>query len=198
MPRASDPLLLRFTGGPIEPHVVPAAELARALDGFQRIVHLVGMRLEGRTLSRRARPSQEVQRRFVLVCEPPRPSSYEQPLRLITLDPQLLAPQELERADADLARFLRAIGLRDEHRLEDAVADPTYRRFMLDALAEAMPDPRSGVALEVLANGDRLLSSTTSQGFIEDQRRPRPSAASAGVVNGELVEIDFASRQIRL
>jgi hypothetical protein len=198
MPRTSDHLLLRFAGALSEPHAVPAAELARALDGIQRIVHLIGMRLEGRTLSRRARPSQEVQRRFVLVCELPQPGSYEQPLRLITRDPQLLAPQELERADADLARFLHAIGQRDEQRLEDAVADPTYRRFMLDALAQAMPDPLSGVSLEVLANGDRLLSSTTAQAFVEDQRRPRLSAASAGVVNGELIEIDFAVRRIRL
>ena len=198
MAHTSDRLLLRFAGAPIEPNAVPAAELARALDGFQRIVHLIGMRLEGRTLSRRARPSQDVQRRFVLVCELPRPGSYEQPLRLITLDPQLLTTQELERADADLARFLHAIGQRDEHLLEDAVADPTYRRFMLDALAQAMPDPQSGVSLEALANGNRLMSSTTAQAFVEDQRRPRPSAASAGVVNGELIEIDFAARRIRL
>jgi len=198
MPPTSDQLVLRFAGAPIEPHAVPAAELARALDGFQRIVHLIGMRLEGRTLSRRARPSQEVQRRFVLLCELPRPGSYEQPIRLMTLDPELLSPQELERADADLARFLQAIGQKDEQRLEDAVADPTYRRFMLDALAQAMPDPQSGVSLEVLASGSRLLSSTTAQAFVEDQRRPRPSAASAGVVNGELIEIDFAARRIRL
>ena len=91
MPRTSHQLLLRFAGAPIEPHAVPAAELARALDGFQRIVHLIGMRLEGRTLSRRARPSQEIQRRFVLLCELPRPGSYEQPIRLITLDPELLS-----------------------------------------------------------------------------------------------------------
>lgn len=198
MPRASDHLLLRFAGAPSEPHAVPAAELARALDGIQRVVHLIGMRLEGRTLSCRARPSQEVQRRFVLICELPRPGSYEQPLRLITRDPQLLAPEELERADADLARFLHAVGQRDEQRLDEAVADPTYRRFMLDALAQAMPDPLSGVSLEVLANGDRLLSSTTAQAFVEDQRRPRLSTASAGVVNGELIEIDFAARRIRL
>jgi hypothetical protein len=198
MARSPDHLLLRFTGASVEPHAVPAAALARALDGFQRIVHLIGMRLEGRTLSRRARPSQDVQRRFVLVCEPSRTGSYEQPLRLAALDPQLLSPDELERADSDLARFLRAIGQRDEHQLGDAVADPTYRRFMLDALAEAMPEPRSGVALEVLANGDRLLNSPMVQDFVEDQRRPRISAASAGVVNGELTEIDFATRRIRL
>ena len=69
---------------------------------------------------------------------------------------------------------------------------------MLDALAQAMPDPQSGVSLEVLASGSRLLSSTTAQAFVEDQRRPRPSAASAGVVNGELIEIDFAARRIGL
>ena len=198
MAHTSNRLVLRFAGAPIEPHAVPAAELARALDGFQRIAHLIGMRLEGRTLSRRARPSQEVQRRFVLVCEVPRPGSYEQPLRLTTLDPQLLSSQELERAEADMSRFLQAIGQRDEQLLEEAVTDPTYRRFMLDALAQAIPDPQSGVSLEVLANGNRLMSSTAAQGFIEDQRRPRLSTASAGVVNGELIEIDFAARQIRL
>jgi hypothetical protein len=202
MPRTSDRLLLRFAGSPVGAAVdlptVPAAELARALDGFQRIVHLIGMRLEGRTLSRRARPSQEVQRRFVLLCEQSRPGSYEQPIRLTTRESQLLAPQEIERVETDLSRFLYAIGHRDERRLEDAVADPTYRRFMLDALAQALPTPESGVSLEVFANGDRLLSSATVQAFVEDQRRPRPSAASAGVVNGELFEIDFAARRITL
>jgi hypothetical protein len=198
MPPSSDYFLLRFADAPSEPHAVPAAELARALDGFQRIVHLIGMRLEGRTLSRRARPSQEVQRRFVLVCELPRRGSYEQPLRLITPEPELLAPQELERANADLTRFLHAVGQRDEQRLEDAVADATYRRFMLDALAQAMPDPMSGVSLEVFANEDRLLNSTSAQSFVQDQRRPRLSAASAGIVNGELIEIDFAVRRIKL
>jgi hypothetical protein len=198
MPRVSDHLLLRFTGASADSQTVPAAELARALDGLQRIVHLVGMRLEGRTLSRRARPSQDVQRRFVLFCELSHSGSYEQPLRLMTPDPHLLSPDELERADADFGRFLRAIGHRDERALEDAVADPTYRRFMLDALAQAMPEPRSGMSLEVLANGDQLLNSTTAQAFVEDQRRPRLSAPSAGVVNGELTEIDFATRRIRL
>jgi hypothetical protein len=198
MPRSSDRLLLRFAGAPMEPHSVPAAELARALDGFQRIVHLIGMRLEGRTLSRRARPSKEVQQRFVLVCDLPYPGSFEQPVRLMTLDPQLLSVEELERADADLTRFLRAVGQRNAQQLDDAVADPSYRRFMLDALAQAMPASQSGLSLEVLTNGDRLLSSTTAQSFIEDQRRPRLSAASAGVVNGELIEIDFTARRIRL
>jgi hypothetical protein len=198
MPRVSDHLLLRFTGASAETQTVPAAELARALDGFQRIVHLIGMRLEGRTLSRRARPSQDVQRRFVLFCELSHSGSYEQPLRLMTPNPTLLSHEELERADADLGRFLRAIGHRDEKALEDAVADPTYRRFMLDALAQAMPEAQSGMSLEVLADGDQLLNSATAQAFVEDQRRPRLSAPSAGVVNGELIEIDFASRRVRL
>ena len=78
------------------------------------------------------------------------------------------------------------------------MADPTYRRFMLDALAQAMPEAQSGMSLEVLADGDQLLNSATAQAFVEDQRRPRLSAPSAGVVNGELIEIDFASRRVRL
>src|SRR5271165_4699021 len=126
MPRTSDHLLLRFAGAPIEPHAVPAAELARALEGFQRIVHLIGMRLEGRTLGRRARPSQEIQRRFALICEPSRRGSYEQPVRLATLHPQLLSAEELMRADGEFGRFLRAIGSQNEQQLEGAVQDPTY------------------------------------------------------------------------
>ena len=140
----------------------------------------------------------EVQQRFVLVCDLPHPGSFEQPLRLMALDPQLLSVEELERADADLTRFLQAVGQRNAHQLDEAVADPTYRRFMLDALAQAMPAPQSGLSLEVVTNGDRLLSSSTVQAFVEDQRRPRLSAASAGVVNGELIEIDFTARRIRL
>jgi len=198
MRAASDQLRLRFTGASLEPNTVPAAALAHALDGFQRVVHLIGMRQEGRTLSRRARPSQEVQRRFVLVCEPPEPGSYLQPLRLTSLEPQLLSQEELGRAHTDLERFLSVIGQNSEQGLDDVVSDPTYRRFMLDALAEAMPEPQSGIDLEVLADGNRLLSSTAAHAFVEDQRRPRLSAPSAGVVNGELTEIDFAERRIKL
>ena len=43
-----------------------------------------------------------------------------------------------------------------------------------------------------------LLNSSTARAFVDDQRRPRLSAASAGVVNGELTEIDFAERRIKL
>jgi len=198
MSRADDPLLLRFAGSAVETPAVPAAALARALEGFQRILHLIGMRLEGRTLDRRARPSQDIQRRFVLICDLPERGSYVQPLRLAARDPQLLSDEELARAQADLSRFISAIGQKDESGLDDAVADTTYRRFMLDALADAMPEPQSDVTLEVLEGGVRLLNSLSDRAFIEEQRRPRLSAVSAGIVNGELTEIDFAERRIKL
>jgi len=199
MAAAPENLLLRFTGTPSEIELaVPAAALARALDGMQRIVHLIGMRLEGRTLSRRARPSQDVQRRFILFCEPPVAGSYVQPVRLATLDPNLLSSEELGRATADLDRFLRTVGAQDELELEEAVPDPAYRRFMLDAVAEMIPDPASGLSLEIASRGRVLLSSVTAYAFVEIQRRPRIAAASAGVVNGELTEIDFAGRRITL
>lgn len=200
MSRASSELHLRFSGPPGEPSdSVPASALARALDGLQRVVHLIGMRLEGRTLNRRARPSQEIQQRFVLVCEVPREGSYHQPVRLVSLaGAQLLTEQELDRAGQELDRFLSAVGDADADRLEEAVADATYRRFMLDALAAAIPDPRSGIVLEIGANGRRLLHSTYAHGFLERQRRPQLSTPSAGVVNGELIEIDFVNRRITL
>jgi hypothetical protein len=200
MSRAASELHLRFSGQPGElSDSIPASALARALDGLQRVVHLIGMRLEGRSLGRRARPSQEIQQRFVLVCEVPREGSYHQPVRLVSLaGAQLLTDQDLERAGQELERFLSAVGDADEGRLEEAVADATYRRFMLDALAEAVPDPRTGIVLEIGANGRRLLQSTYAHGFLERQRRPRLSTPSAGVVNGELIEIDFAKRRITL
>jgi hypothetical protein len=198
MSEPPDHLLLRFTDAVDATNVVPAAQLAAALEGFQRIIHLIGMRLEGRTLSRRARPSQEIQRRFVLVCEPPRRGSYEQPMRLSTANKQLLATDDLTRAHRELGRFLMAIGHQNEEQLEGAVPDAAYRRFMLDALAQAMPDPESGIVLDVLENGQPVINSTLARPFIEDQRRPRLSAASAGVVNGELIEIDFYTRRIKL
>jgi hypothetical protein len=192
-------LQLRFSGQPEElARAIPAAALARALDGLQRVVHLIGMRLEGRTLGRRARPSQDVQRRLVLLCEVPREGSYQQPLRLVSLGAHLLSEDELSRAQEELDRFLGAVGGCDERRLADAVPDPTYRRFMLDALAQAMPDPRSEITLEIMAHGRRLLQSTQAHAFLEAQRRPLMSTASAGVVNGELTEIDFAGRHITL
>ena len=189
-----------FTGQPEGfSDTVSATALARVLDGLQRVVHLIGMRLDGRTLDRRARPSQDIQQRFVLLCEVPRKGSYHQIVRLASFEPrQPSLFNELKLAEQEFERFLSAVGDSDEHRLSEAVPDAAYRRFMLDALAETIPDPRSGIGFEISVNGRKLLQSSYARSFLEHQRRPRMSAPSAGIVNGELTKIDFLNHRITL
>ncbi len=71
---------LRYTGESVKRSgAIPAAVLAQALGGLQRLVHLLAMRQEGRELNKRARATADIQLRFPVLCLPPKEGSYLSP-----------------------------------------------------------------------------------------------------------------------
>jgi hypothetical protein len=141
---------LRFSGSSVETGAaVSAVMLAKSLIEFQKIVHLVGMRLEGRTINRRARIPVDVQRWFIVKTLQTEIGSYIAPCMISEIEESdLVDPQSWRNAADQVTSFFQAI-LSGAEAVKTAVPDPIYRRMMLDAAEAMMPPEGSGIILGV-------------------------------------------------
>lgn len=189
---------LHYTGDEVRRSgAVPAAVLAQALGGLQRLVHLLAMRVEGRTLNKRARPSADIQQRFPVLCLPPREGSYLSPTVIGRHDAQWLDDDETGKIARQLADVMAAANSGDVALLDKAVPDPTYRRFMFAALADMLPPPGSGIELEVQQDGRDLLVASRARPLLA-RNRDKVIGQMRGVVTGYLFDIDFEGQRFGL
>lgn len=191
---------LKFEGEIVEAlGGAPAIVVAAALNGVQRLVHLIGMRHEGRTLDRRARPPATVQERYVVLCQGPRAGSHVEPFRIAPTVSGLVAVQAAGLASTELSNFLDALERRHFADVAAVVPDPTYRRFMLAAVIAMAPAPGSGVTLDVLSDGGgRRFRTEPARAFVSGLLRAAPSVDEDAMLIGRLDEIDFAARRMTL
>jgi hypothetical protein len=188
---------LRFTGGLVEQTgAIPASVLAQSLEGLQRLVHLIGMRNEGRELNKRARPSRDIQQRYAIMCRVPEKGSYIEPIEIGGAGSQLLDPVAALAATKNLRDFFAAVSSQDENTLDRAIPDPTYRRFMLDAFANFLPADESQVQVEVRQNGKSILNGARLRGFVDESRKPNQSEIGVGIITGYFQDIDFAKQRL--
>lgn len=189
---------LHYTGEEVRRGgAVPAAVLAQALGGLQRLVHLLAMRVEGRTLNKRARPSADIQQRFPVLCLPPREGSYLSPTVIGRPDAQWLDDDETGKIAHQLAAVMAAANSGDVVQLDKAVPDPTYRRFMFAALADMLPPPGSGIELEVQQEGRDLFVASRARPLLV-RNRDKATGQMRGVVTGYLFDIDFEGQRFGL
>ena len=189
---------LRYTGDDVERDgAVPAAVLAKSLEGLQRLVHLVAMRIEGRELNKRARPSEDIQLRFPVLCLPPREGSYISPTMIGRIDAQQLDFNEAGKIAQELVIVMQAATSGDSTALDRAVPDPTYRRFMYAALNDMLPPSHLNLELEVQQSGHSHLVASQARPLLT-RSRARAADQSQGVATGILFEIDFEKRQFAL
>jgi hypothetical protein len=196
-PTQADELVLRFyeLADPGS-HWVAAAALAQALDALQRLVHLTGMRLEGRIPGRRIRPSADIQSRYRLVCDIPREGSYISPVRM--LGHGLLSPAESERVLSAVAIVLEAVGKQDEQEVVRVLPDETWRRFSLDAIERLAPPQATGTELLVQRGHSTIIDTAKVRNFIEKLARNSAKLAAREAVVGQFKRIDFVARQITI
>lgn len=189
---------LRYTGEQVNHSgAVPAAVLAQALEGLQRMVHLLAMRVEGRALNKRARPSADIQQRFPVLCLPPRQGSYLSPTIIGHSNTQWLDDDETAQIAHQLAEVMTAANSGDAEQLDKAVPDPTYRRFMFAALADMLPPPGSGIELEVQQAGRELFIASRARPLLS-RSRDKAIDQMRGVVTGYLFDIDFEGQRFGL
>lgn len=189
---------LRYTGGEVErTGGVPAAVLTQALEGLQRLVHLLAMRVEGRALNKRARPSSDIQQRFPVLCLPPLKGSYLNPTIIGRSGFDLLDEEEAGQISNHLAEVMLAANSGDLARLDKVVPDPTYRRFIFAALADMIPPIDSGIELEVKRLGIGILTASRMRPIVT-KNRSLSTGQMGGVVTGFLFDINFEARQFGL
>jgi hypothetical protein len=190
---------LRFSGSSVETGAsVSAIMLAKSIIELQKIVHLVGMRLEGRTINRRARIPVDIQKRFVVKTLQTETGSYIVPCMIgETEESDLIDPQSWGNAAEQVTKFFQAI-LSGAEAVKTAVPDPIYRRMMLDAAEAMMPPEGSGIILDIMNQDNLLLSSKGSPEKFEQVKILEVNSATFGIVTGRLVKIDFDKNQIDL
>lgn len=185
-----------YERGRPEVHSVAAVALAQSLDAFQRLVHLTAMRREGRTPGRRVRPTSDIQARYRLVCDLPRPGSFVAPVRLNEHD--LLTPSDSALILGEVGELLAAVGRQDENWILKALPDPVWRRFSLDAIERLAPPASTDTELEIQRAGVRIVDTGASRTFVERLTRDTTKSKMRECVIGQFKKIDFVTRQITI
>ena len=171
-------LQLKFWSKTTERNVVSVAVLTQSLQSLQRAVHLLGMHHEGKEVRQRARLSDEIKKRYVVLCQLPEEGSYTVPVMIGDTSQSLFAPVAVEAVTGNFHDLLSAIADKDGVRIRAVLPDHSYRISILRALRKMEPPKRSGVELALQSrSGDDVLGATSRNG---KNRTLRPIERRAG------------------
>ena len=200
MPRLHDrELQFRFGGRATEGNVVSVAVLTQSLQSLQRIVHLLGMRHEGREIRQRARPSDEVEKRYPVLCQLPKGGSYVVPVMIGDTSRDLFGTDAVDTVTGDLQALLSAITDQDSNRMREVLPDPNYRMAILEAFRKMTPPKRSGIEVALQSStGDDLFVPSRAANFLDNFVERRAGDLTVTAVTGRLIGIDFDRRRLRL
>ena len=192
-------LQLKFWSKTTERNVVSVAVLTQSLQSLQRAVHLLGMHHEGKEVRQRARLSDEIKKRYVVLCQLPEEGSYTVPVMIGDTSQSLFAPVAVEAVTGNFHDLLSAIADKDGVRIRAVLPDHSYRISILRALRKMEPPKRSGVELALQSrSGDDLLVPTKVAKFVDDVIVGHTADATVTTITGRLIGIDFDRNRLRL
>ena len=200
MPQIRDRnLQFRFGGRATDTDVISVAVLTQSLQSLQRIVHLLGMRREGREIRQRARPSDEIEKRYPVLCQLPKQGSYVAPVIIGDTSPDLFGADAAEAVAGDLHVLLSAITDQDDNRMREMLPDPSYRMAVLEAFRKMIPPKRSGVEVALQSSaGEDLFVPRRAAKFLDHLVERHAGDVTVTAVIGRLIGIDFDRRRLRL
>lgn len=191
-------LEFRFSRAADAQPAVPASVLIQTLEGAQRAIWLIALAKEQKDIKSRARIPAEIEQRYQLKCEVPRPGSYVLPACVESSQPQLATFDQL----TDVVQTFEAVGAALQSQLRDLVAthlpDSAIRKRVVDAFLQLAPRPGSGWRLEISRNGATVRMDDNWQRLVRKMYTPAEAEPDRETVNGELIEINFADRQITI
>lgn len=191
---------LHFEGAAARLHKVPAGALVQALSGLQRSIFLLAMSLEGYEVAQRARVSQAIERRYSVLCELSEEGGFVQPYQIGDPNYALFDANLIAEVTEKHEQVLKAIDRNDQSALRSSVPDSFYRNGVINALWKMQPPERSGLILHVESRDRiRLLDGQSALIKLRSLASARQEPlVSPGVVTGELIELRFQERQLRL
>lgn len=192
-------LRLKFGGEPTSGHLVPAAVLTQTLQAFQRAIHILGMRHEGKDVRQRLRISTDVEARYAVLCQVPAAGSYICPVVIGDETQDLFAGEAVSAVTSQLYEVMTSIADQSEGRIRTLLPDPVFRTPFLEALAKMAPPKKSGVVVELqTSSGATLFAPQTAADFLSRVTERAVSDATVTTITGRLAGIEFDSRMLRL
>ncbi len=168
---------------------------------MQRVVHLLALFEEGRTVKQRVRIPREIENRYQLICGIPEEGGYAQPLKIGTEGTELFDGQSIDSVARKTKTVIRVIDSGDKEDLEREIPEESFRKNVVSAFDSMIPHRRYGVVVNIEDHKrERILSGKKARDSITRLRiRPEPEPeATLAYVTGVLIEMKFEERRLRL
>jgi len=194
-------LRLHFEGVLTRGHTLPAHALVKALQEFQRVVHLMAMQTEGREIRQRARRTREIERLYSLVCKLPEEGGYAVPVEIGRAGDKLFDAQAVGVVVEAVQQVIEAAASGDEGKLLAAVPDRHYRTGVLKAFRAMQPPAHSGLVVHIEDFRRHKLLDGFSAADRLAKLLARPVSDPVGApafVTGHLAKMEFQERRLRL
>lgn len=192
MDEQSTDIQLKFDGDPIKKlRGAPAEVVISSLNALQRMVHIIGMRAEGRGLGQRLKPTAKVKREYAVICRAPQFGSHLQPIDIASQVGAHTPATAVARGK--LLAALKAFDSGDDEKIVAALPDARERWFLADAAKGLIPDPNSGLRITLRDGkmGRFAFSADRARDAIERFRAgPVPEADEEEIV-GKVQSINF-------
>ena len=191
-------LQFRFSRHANDKPAVPASVLIQTLEGAQRAIWLIALAREQKDIKSRARIPDEIQQRYQLKCEAPQLGSYVLPAFVESIQPQFPALDAVIEVVGAFEAVADALQRHDRDDVADLLPDKSIRRRVVEAFSQLAPKPGSGWRLDLSRNGVTIRMDDTWQRSIRKMYAPAETEPDRETVNGELIEINFADRQLTI
>jgi len=189
--------LLKLEGGEADRHEARAEHLAAVLAGMQRIAYLLAAVDNRQPVGERVKPSRAVRERYSLRCGLSQAGSYALPLDVGIGNLDLL-PDEHGLLLDRIGNIFSAVARQDVRALQhlpDAVLSRALREIQ-----KFLPREQDGVRLSLQTRqvpNPPVLSWRASR-FIKERLTPATTEDTVMTVTGELMRIDFGTRQVTI
>jgi hypothetical protein len=153
---------------------------------------------EQKDIKSRARIPAEIEQRYQLKCEVPQPGSYLLPAFVESIQPQLATINQVNDVLGTFEGVAGALQSQNRDLAAEYLPDTAIRKRVVDAFQQLAPKPGSGWKLDLSRNGTTVRMDDNWQRLVRRMYMPTEIEPDRETVNGELIEINFADRQITI
>ena len=156
------------------------------------------MAKEQKDIKSRARIPAEIEQRYQLKCEIPQPGSYLLPAFVESVQPQLATIDQVNDVLGTFEGVADVLQSQQRDKVAEYLPNTAIRKRIVDAFQQLAPKPGSGWRIDLSRNGATIRMDGNWQRRVRKMYTPTETEPDRETVNGELIEINFADRQITI
>ncbi len=194
-----DDIELLFSGRFADANHVPVGVLTQVLSGLQRTVYLLAMEIERIETRKRERISNDIERKYVVLCAPSSEGSYHINAQIGDPSCDLFAPDDVREVRERLVECVKVISDRGNGELSELIPDWGRRTRVLESIRQMVPKKGSGIRLQIRRRDDaEFFNSLCVQAGLRRFLPPTSGEESIRTVTGRLSRIDFDDRKVTI